>query len=246
MNKNEFDCDTATVNDIKLLNYVSTDGDVYIMGNFDETISQHVVPAFKQLIENKSKERDAFITIYINSPGGYCHELYNMLSLIDLAHARGVGIVTVVMGRAYSCGSMLAIHGDHRVMYKYATHIVHLGRQGAVDISTEKQIKRETSQMENHFNNIRKLYKEHTKLPSKELEEALTDDSYFLTAEDCLRYGLCDEILGYTEEEMDKIINEKKKEKTESKKKEEKKSSKKDTKKKEKQILMEKEEKNDL
>lgn len=247
-------CELATTNDQKLLNYVSSTGDVFILGEFDSTISQHVVPAFRQLIDDKAKERDAFITIYINSNGGYTHELYNLLSLIELAHARGVGIVTVVMGRAYSCGSMLAIHGDHRVMYKYSSHIIHLGRQGALDISTEKQIKRETTQMENHFNNIRKLYKEHTKLPAKELEEALTDDSYFLTAEECVKYGLCDEILGYTEEEMDALVDSFKKEKTSSKTKKmtkkpvEKKKEKsvKTKEKKEKQILLENEEKNDL
>jgi ATP-dependent protease ClpP protease subunit len=246
-------CELATTNDQKLLNYVSSTGDVFILGEFDSTISQHVVPALRQLIDEKAKERDAFITIYINSNGGYTHELYNLLSLIELAHARGVGIVTVVTGRAYSCGSMLAIHGDHRVMYKYASHIIHLGRQGALDISTEKQIKRETTQMENHFNNIRKLYKEHTKLPAKELEEALTDDSYFLTAEECVKYGLCDEILGYTEEEMDALIDSFKKEKTSSKTKKttkkpvEKKKEKsvKTKEKKEKQILLENEEKND-
>ena len=238
-------CENATVNDQKLLNYVSTTGDVYIMGTFDETISQHVVPAFRQLIEDKSRERDAFITIYINSNGGYVHELYNLLSLIELAHARGIGIVTVVMGRAFSCGSMLAIHGDHRVMYKYARHIIHLGQQGST-VSTEKQIEREHQSMMRHFSNIREMYKKLTKLPAKELEEALTDDSYSLSAEDCLKYGICDEILGYTEEEMDKILEKKKEEKS-SKKKEVKKTSKKSSKKKEvKKILMENEEKNDL
>jgi len=239
------DCELATTNDQKLMNFVSSTGDVFILSEFDSTISQHVVPALRALIDEKAKERDSFITIYINSNGGYTHELYNLLSLIELAHARGVGIVTVVTGRAYSCGSMLAIHGDHRVMYKYASHIIHLGRQGALDISTEKQIKRETTQMENHFNNIRKLYKEHTKLPAKELEEALTDDSYFLTAEECVKYGLCDEILGYTEEEMDALIDSFKKEKESSKnpKETKKKSEKKTTKKKEKQILLENENK---
>jgi ATP-dependent protease ClpP protease subunit len=244
--KMDIDCaDTATINDNKLLNYVSTDGDVYIMGEFDSSISQHVVPAFKQLIENKAKERDAFIQIFINSNGGYAHELYNLLSLIELAHARGIGIVTIVMGRAFSCGSMLAIHGDHRVMYKYARHIIHLGQQGST-VSTEKQIEREHQSMMRHFSNIREMYKKLTKLPAKELEEALTDDSYSLSAEDCLRYGICDEILGYTEEEMDKILEKKKEEKS-SKKKEVKKTSKKSSTKKEvKKILMEKEEKNDL
>lgn len=237
-------CDNATTNDQKLLNYVATTGDVYIMGSFDETISQHVVPAFKQLIDDKSKEKDAFITIYINSPGGYCHELYNLLSLIDIAHSRGIGIVTVVLGRAYSCGSMLAIHGDHRVMYKYGNHIIHLGQQGST-VTTEKQIEREHQSMVRHFSNIREMYKKLTKLPKKELEEALTDDSYSLSAEDCLKYGICDEILGYTDEQMDKIIEDSKKEEKPAKKKTAKKTVKKSSKK-EKKILMENEEKNDL
>ena len=247
--KMDIDCaDTATTNDNKLLNYVSTDGDIYIMGEFDSSISQHVVPAFKQLIEQKAKERDAFIQIFINSNGGYAHELYNLLSLIELAHARGIGIVTIVMGRAFSCGSMLAIHGDHRVMYKYARHIIHLGQQGST-VTTEKQIEREHQSMIRHFSNIREMYKKLTKLPAKELEEALTDDSYSLSAEDCLRYGICDEILGYTEEEMEAIKNPKKDEKKKSSKKSDKKDSKDDVKKsskKEKKILMEKDEKNDL
>ena len=243
--KIDVDCaDTATTNDNKLLNYVSTDGDVYIMGEFDSSISQHVVPAFKQLIEQKSKERDAFIQIFINSNGGYAHELYNLLSLIELAHARGIGIVTIVMGRAFSCGSMLAIHGDHRVMYKYARHIIHLGQQGST-VTTEKQIEREHQSMIRHFSNIREMYKKLTKLPAKELEEALTDDSYSLSAEDCLRYGICDEILGYTDEQMDKIIEDSKKEEKPTKKKTAKKTVKKSSKK-EKQILLENEGKNDL
>ena len=190
----------ATVNDNKLLNYVSTDDDVYILGKFDETISQHVVPAFKQLIEKKSTLVNPNITIYINSPGGYCHELYNLLTMIDLAHARGINITTIVMGRAYSCGSMLAIHGDIRLMYKYSTHLIHLGEQGSF-VTTEKQIKRETQFMEKHFNNIREMYLEHTKIPKKELDEALSVDSYFLDAEKCLEYGLCDEIIGTQNEE---------------------------------------------
>ena len=238
------DGESATTNENKLLNYVSTDGEVYILGGFDETISQHVVPAFKQLIEQKSKEKDAYINIYINSNGGLCHELYNLLSLIDIAHSRGIAIITIVMGRAYSCGSMLAVHGDHRAMYKYATHIIHLGQQGST-VTTEKQIERERQSMVRHFNNIREMYKKHTKLPKKELEEALEDDSYCLSAEECLKYGICDEIIGYTEEQMEAIKNPKKEEKP-AKKKEVKKTTKKSPKKKEKEILLESEKKNDL
>lgn len=245
MFKNDFDCESATSNDIKILNYVSSDGDVYILGSFDNTISQHVMPAFKQLIEQKSKERDPLITIFINSNGGDVHELYNMLSMIELAHSRGIGIITVVTGRAYSCGSMLAIHGDHRVMYKYADHIIHLGSCGAY-VQTEKQMNRENERISTHFNHIREMYKKYTKLPKKELEEALTDDSYSLSAEDCLKYGVCDEILGLSEEEHDKILKkEEKKEVKKTSKKTAKKTVKKSSKK-EKQILLENEEKNDL
>lgn len=189
----------ADVTNTKMLNFLDQDGNVYILGEFDSTISQYVVPALTKKIKDEADKPDAQIWFYINSNGGYCHELYNLLSLIDLAKSLGIKIYTVNMGRAYSCGSMLAIHGDHRAMYKYAKHLAHLGKQGE-DVTTFEQINRTEKRWREHFENIVTMYKQNTTMPEKMIREVLSDDSYFLNAEECKKYGFVDEIIGEKKE----------------------------------------------
>ena len=42
---------------------------------------------------------------------------------------------------------------------------------------------------------IRSIYSKHTKIPKKKLDEIL-DHDLWLSAEECLKYGLVDEIIG--------------------------------------------------
>lgn len=187
----------------KIVNFVDNDGNVFILGEFDSTISQNVVPGLAKKIRDEANKPDGQIWFYINSNGGYCSELYNLLSLIDLAKSLGIKIFTVNMGRAYSCGSMLAIHGDHRAMYKYAKHLLHLGKQGE-DVTTFEQINRTEKRWREHFDNIVRMYKENTKMEEKEIREILKDDGYFMNAEECKKYGLVDEIIG--EKKLPQVI----------------------------------------
>ena len=179
----------------KMHNYVDADGNVYILGEFDESISENVVPALVKRIKEVEDEGDAKICFYINSNGGFCHELYNLLALMDIAKQKGITIYTIVTGRAYSCASMLAIHGDHRAIYKYGTHLMHLGEVGTIN-HTFKQLERETNNIKEHFENIVKMYVDNTNIPEKKIREMLLDDSCFLNAEQCKEMGLVDEIIG--------------------------------------------------
>jgi ATP-dependent protease ClpP protease subunit len=138
-----------------MLNYVDTTGNIYILGDFDSTISQNVVPGLVKRIQEETDKPNGQIWFYINSRGGYCHELYNLLSLIDVAKSIGIKIYTVVMGNAYSCGSILAIHGDHRAIYKYGKHLAHLGQQGDT-VTTFKQIERSNKRW---LNTLKTLFK---------------------------------------------------------------------------------------
>ena len=179
----------------KNLNYMDKDGNFYILGEFDESISEQVVPNLVKKINEEDGKPDAKIFFYINSNGGLCHELYNLLALIDIAKQKGIKIYTVITGRAYSCGSMLAIHGDHRAIYKYGTHLMHLGEAGTIN-HTFKQLERETSFVKEHFENIVKMYVDNTNIPEKQIREMLLDDSCFLNAQQCKELGLVDEIIG--------------------------------------------------
>lgn len=100
---------------------------VYILGEFDKTISSNVIPDLVELIDTMKYARDSEIEIYINSPGGYANELISLLTLIDIAKKQGIKIITYNIGIAHSCGSILAIVGDVRYMYRYADNLPHLG-----------------------------------------------------------------------------------------------------------------------
>ena len=176
-------------------NYVDSLGNVYILGNFDETISQNVIPELLKRIYIEKEKPDGKLWFYINSPGGYCHELYNLLTLIDIAKSMGIKIYTIVMGNAFSCGSILAIHGDYRTIFKYGKHLVHLGSQYE-KVSTIEQINRSNKNSKEHFENIIEMYKKHTKMPEKMIRKLLEDDMYYMNAEECKKYGLVDEIIG--------------------------------------------------
>lgn len=198
MEKNRYTCDFQSDDRdaIYSKNYIdSKTGDVFILGEFDKSISSEVVPGLVKKIRDEAGNPNASIWFYINSPGGYVHELYNLLSLIDIAKQQGIKIYTVVMGEASSCASMLAIHGDHRAIYKNGTHLVHLGCATTAQ-HTFEQLERNTKHIHEHFDNIVRMYKENTKMSDKQIRKALLDDMCFFNAKECKEYGLVDEIIG--------------------------------------------------
>jgi len=177
----------------KSRNFVTDDGNVYILGEFDSTISTEVIHAVTSMANQMEALRNPIIHIYVNSCGGDAYELFGLLSVLDVAKRKGIAVHTHVIGVAYSAGSILAAYGDYRTMSRYSDHLLHLGCSGA-EFSTFEQLKRETENNMKHFNKILKIYSEHTKIPKKKLEEMLKDDKLYLDAEQCLKYGICDEI----------------------------------------------------
>lgn len=178
----------------KSKNFVTDDGNVYILGEFDSTISTEIIYAVASLTAQMESLKDPVINIYINSYGGDANELFGLLSMLDAAKKKGISIHTHVIGVAYSAGSILAVYGDYRTMSRYSDHLLHLGCAGA-EFSTFEQLKREAENNVKHFNKILRIYSEHTNIPKKKLEEMLKDDKLYLDAEQCLKYGICDEIV---------------------------------------------------
>ena len=189
MKTNMADTTTQTVQ----ANFVA-DGNVYILGEFDSSISINVIPKLVDLIAKKKSEKDPSINIFINSYGGEVPVLLNMLCLLQMAKDAGIKIITTVLGRAVSCGSMLAVMGDERNMYRYALHLAHLGMQ--VDqVSTNEQADRTSKKWKWHFKQIVDHYAACTGCPKKKLEQMLKDDSQWLTPEECLELGFATSII---------------------------------------------------
>lgn len=167
---------------------------IYILGQFDRSISSDVIPAVVELIDMLQSEKEPKIEIYINSYGGYCAELMGLLALIELAKSRGIQIITYNIGCAYSCGSLLAVVGNYRYMYRYAENLPHLGQAGMTPTTVE-QLERGVKSISQHFSRIFSIYSLYTKTNKKQLEKILKDDDYHMDAEECLKLGFCDEII---------------------------------------------------
>ena len=173
-------------------NYVDGNS-VFILGEFDDTISKNVVPNLLKIVNAQKKMRDGAVDFYINSPGGRCSELFSLLSMVALAKSYGVKVRTFNMGMAYSCASMLSVVGDERKMLRYARNLMHLGTTHSMS-STFTQVKRNQKRQKEHFDNIVSLYREHTKLAERQILEMMNDDCCFLGAAECLKYGLVDKV----------------------------------------------------
>lgn len=167
---------------------------VYILGPFDKSISAKVIPDFNDLIDMLAGVKNAEIEIYINSCGGYASELLGLLTCIDIAKSANIKIKTYNIGYAYSCGSLLAVVGDERYMYKYASNLPHLG-QVPLFPQTFEQLERGVKHVNDWFSSIVDIYLHHTKLSKNKLTKILSDDCCLLNATDCLTYGFCDQII---------------------------------------------------
>ena len=183
---------TTKIPEVSKENFVCDDK-VYIMGDIDRSISSEVIPGLMNIISMKRNTVNPVIEIYINSHGGYAHELFGLMSIMDIGRSYGIKFVTYNIGLAASCGSLLAVYGDHRYMSKFATNLMHLGQAGSM-FSTFKQMERQNENNKKHFNKIIDIYAASTKIDKKKITELLTDDSLYLDPKQCLKYGLCDEV----------------------------------------------------
>jgi len=174
-------------------NYV-IDNNIYILGGFDDSISKGIIPNILPLIEQQKARKNGQINFLINSYGGYAKELYGLLAMVDMAKSEGIKITTFVLAHAYSCGSLLAVMGDERKMYRYADHLMHFGSTGDIN-ETPEQLERNTKHQKEFFDNTVRMYAEHTKMRESVIRRKMSDDCFFLNADECLRYGLVDEIV---------------------------------------------------
>lgn len=168
---------------------------LYILGEFNQDISNNVIPELGDLISRFEQTKNPQFEIIINSCGGYTYELFGLLFYLDIMKAMGVRIITKVIGYAESCASMLACYGDERYMSRRAVQMMHLGEYPLPPMKTYEDIKRCSKGSEKHFDNIVQIYKEHSRMSADVIKDKLKNDHLYLTAEQCVKYGLCDYII---------------------------------------------------
>jgi len=131
------------------------------------------------------------IQLHINSFGGF---IFDGLSAMDeiLKVRESVPIYTIVDGACASAATFMSVVGTHRQMKEHAFMLIHQLRSAYWGKFSELQD--EMTNLDLLMEAIRKIYKDYTKVPKKQLDEILKHDLWW-DAPTCLAYGLIDEIV---------------------------------------------------
>ena len=147
--------------------------------------------------KDTSPQNKPVLNIYINSYGGKFSILHPILTLMNIATAQGVIIKTYNLYHADSCASVIAISGTkgYRYMAENGYNLIHFGSR-SMDCRQESEITNRTKFINHETFRFKEPYLLRTKISQNELDKYFEHEfSGFLTAEQCLRKGLCDWII---------------------------------------------------
>ena len=129
------------------------------------------------------------IKLHINSYGG---SVFAGFAALDYIKNSKVPVHTVIDGCAASAATLMSVVGSHRQMHRHACMLVHQLSGAMWGKFQEMEDDFENSKM--LMEKIKNIYKEHTKIPKREMDKILKHDLWW-EAEKCLQYGLIDEII---------------------------------------------------
>jgi ATP-dependent Clp protease protease subunit len=163
---------------------------VFLNGPVDDTSSNLIVA---QILHLESQDSDKDINFYINSPGGV---ITAGMAIYDVMQFVKPNIATYVMGQACSMGSFLAQSGTpgKRFMLPHARHMIHQPSGGARGMQSDIAIQyKEITYLKEL---LTKLYVKHNTAGKTygDFERDMDRDT-FMSAEESLKYGLCDQIV---------------------------------------------------
>ena len=146
-----------------------------------------------QMLHLESADSDKDIHFYINSPGGV---VTAGMGIYDVMNFIKPDVCTYVMGQACSMGSLLASSGakGKRYMLPNARHMIHQPSGGAGGQATDMEIQvKEILKMKQ---NLTQIYVDHNS-KGKTFEDfhAGMERDNFMSAQEALDFGLCDEIV---------------------------------------------------
>jgi ATP-dependent protease ClpP protease subunit len=187
----------AEPNTLDMYIYGDIEGDYFDWWNWEVVKSETSANFFR---EELSKYPDAKqINVYVNSYGGYVFEAMSIRNQLKRHPAHVTGYVD---GFACSAGSFVLTGCDEVFMYSNTMQMIHDMRVGAYGNSRELRKAADDNDIVMEGNRQAYLEKSGGKI-AKELLKELMEAETWLTAQQCLEYGLCDKIL---EKEVDLTV----------------------------------------
>lgn len=157
-----------------------------------EPIDDHVANVIiAQLLFLQSQKRDADITLYINSPGGYVSSGLAIYDTIRYLHCE---VATVCIGQAASMATVLLSSGTpgKRLALPHSRVMIHQPAGGAQGQASDIEIQaKEILRMKDAINQI---LAENTGQDLARIERDVERD-YYMSPEEAKEYGIIDKVV---------------------------------------------------
>jgi len=134
-------------------------------------------------------EEDIPIYLYLNSFGG---SIFSGFSAMDALIKSKLPVITIVDGCCASAATFLSVVGTKRYITPHSYLLIHQLSSGYW--GKYEEIKDQMDNVNKFMSLIKEVYCKYTKMPEEKLDEILKHDIW-LNAEECIEYGLVDEII---------------------------------------------------
>lgn len=171
------------------LNHLADVGIHILMGEIIDSSCKDAISFILEKNIDTTKTRPKEIRLIINSQGGSVTAAF---SLIDVMFGSTIPIVTTGIGQIASCGLLIFMTGNKRVLTPNTSILSHQYAWGSSGKQHDLIAVRKEQDLiaERIFNH----YKICTKMSDKILQKVLGPSDTWLTAEEAKKYGFCDEI----------------------------------------------------
>ena len=140
-------------------------------------------------IGNKYSIDPPIIYLHINSFGG---SIFAAMSSVDIIKYNSVPIYTIIEGCAASAATLMSVVGKKRFMRPKAHMLIH--QLSTIFWGKMDEFDDEMKNLNILMNLIKNIYKEHTSVPVKKLNEILKHDLWW-DYDKCLNYNLVDDMI---------------------------------------------------
>ncbi len=139
----------------------------------------------KKLAALKGKE----VNVHINSPGG---DVFESIAICNLLKQHDGTVNVYIDAMAGSGASVVATAGEKVFMFANSMQMIH--NAWTVAIGNAKELRKVADDLDKISGSVKQSYLAKFVGEESELDQLLDDES-FLTAEECLAFGLCSEII---------------------------------------------------
>jgi len=177
-------------------------GSYYLFKDIDNTEAERFCSGLWAGANLLARDPDGRITVYINSGGGSVGAGFAMIEMLyKIKRELRIPVETVILGYAYSMGANVFQAGDHRRMGYFSTMMLH---SASWQVSgRDSEIFRDLKKLSDLYQRMSaELFYRRTGLhtPAWWRRFVYSGKERYLSAQECLRLGLVDEVCEFLDE----------------------------------------------